>query len=105
MTTPRLRLLDFVTAAAVAALMLLSTVSAASAATPSISIPLGMQRYFSPNGDGQEDTATVYYCLAEAANVTITVADRTGDVIRTLEDGVSHSGGGCSSSLPTAMAR
>ena len=55
--------------------------------------PVGVKTYFSPNGDGQEDTATVYYCLAEAANVTITVEDSSGHVVRTLEDGVSHSGG------------
>jgi flagellar hook assembly protein FlgD/PKD repeat protein len=69
----------------------------ASAATPDISIYAGGQRYFSPNGDGQEDTATVYYCLTEPANVTITVDDTTGTIVRTLEDGVSQPGGsGCS---------
>ncbi|WP_166680250.1 PKD domain-containing protein [Kribbella sp. VKM Ac-2566] len=47
--------------------------------------------YFSPNGDGQEDTGWIYYCLDESSNVTITVssADR---LVRTVEAGVSHAG-------------
>jgi PKD repeat protein/flagellar hook assembly protein FlgD len=50
-------------------------------------------RYFSPNGDGQDDTLSVYYCLAASANVTITVTDPTGHPVRTVEAGVSHGGG------------
>src|SRR5690349_14931431 len=49
-------------------------------------------RYFSPDGDGQEDTTYIYYCLAESANVTITVTDSAGQGIRTLEDGFSRQG-------------
>jgi hypothetical protein len=44
----------------------------------------------------QEDTATVYYCLSESANLDITVANAAGVMVRTLEDGVSHNGSaGC----------
>ena len=49
-------------------------------------------RYFSPNGDGQEDTVTVAYCLAAPANVTVTVSDAADHVVRTVESGVSHTG-------------
>src|SRR5262249_25890166 len=50
-------------------------------------------RYFSPNGDGQDDSVDVYYCLSESANVTIDVTGSSSDVVRTLEDDVSHAGG------------
>ena len=97
MTLTRSRLRRAVVASAIALLVLLAGVSAAKAATPDISIPSWVQTYFSPNGDGQEDAATVYYCLAESANVTVTVVDSSDNVVRTLEDGASRSGsgGGC----------
>ena len=63
---------------------------ASAATTVDISIPSWNERYFSPNGDEQDDTATVYYCLAQSANVTSTVVDETGTRVRTLEDGGSQ---------------
>ena len=48
--------------------------------------------YFSPNGDGQEDIASFTYRLSQAADVTTTVVDGSGKVVRTLEDAVAHSG-------------
>jgi flagellar hook assembly protein FlgD len=65
---------------------------ASAATTVDISIPSWNERYFSPNGDEQEDTATVYYCLGQSANITSTVIDETGTRVRTLEDAVSHPG-------------
>ena len=53
---------------------------------------LSSERYFSPNGDGQEDVASMSYCLSRSANVDIWVADGSGDRVRTIESGVSHSG-------------
>jgi PKD repeat protein/flagellar hook assembly protein FlgD/pimeloyl-ACP methyl ester carboxylesterase len=67
--------------------------SFAAAATPEVSIYAGGARYFSPNGDGQEETASVVYCLAEPANLTITITDSTNSTVRTLDDDVSHPAG------------
>ena len=53
---------------------------------------LTAERYFSPNGDEQEDTATVFYCLGQSANITTTVTDDGGARVRTIEDGVSRAG-------------
>jgi flagellar hook assembly protein FlgD len=65
----------------------------ASAATSvDLSVPSWNERYFSPNGDDQEDTATVLYCLGQSANVTTTVTDDGGARVRTIEDGVSRAG-------------
>ena len=58
-----------------------------------MSIQSGGERYFSPNGDGQEDSASVTYCLAEPANVTITITDASDTTVRTLDDDVSHPAG------------
>jgi PKD repeat protein len=70
--------------------------NAATGPTVSINAP-NSHRYFSPDGDRQDDTTTVYYCLSEAANVTVTVTDSAGGMVRTVEDGVSHPGSpGCS---------
>ena len=52
---------------------------------PSISIEYGGNTEFSPNGDGQEDTATVGFCLSDEANVTATVTNGAGTTVRTLE--------------------
>ncbi|WP_432992310.1 PKD domain-containing protein [Dactylosporangium sp. CA-233914] len=40
-------------------------------------------RYFTPDGDGQQDTAIVYYCLSRSGPVTMTVANAAGSLIRT----------------------
>ena len=49
-------------------------------------------RSFSPNADGQEDTQYVGYCITRNSDVTITVKDAGGTVVRTIESGVSHTG-------------
>ena len=59
---------------------------------PRVSVPSFSERYFSPNGDSQEDTTRVFYCLSTAANLDVTVVDADGAKVRTLEDGVSHTG-------------
>ena len=65
---------------------------------PQLSIPSGMQTYFSPNGDGQEDTATVDFCLFKNANVDAsakvdaTVVDASGATVRTIESAADTSG-------------
>src|SRR5271157_295099 len=73
-----------------AALVCAASPATALADGPSPSIYSGGNLDFSPNGDGQEDTATVSYCLAEAANVTIAITDSSGTTVRTLADGVSE---------------
>ncbi|MGH9278585.1 MAG: PKD domain-containing protein, partial [Acidimicrobiales bacterium] len=50
-------------------------------------------RYFSPNADGQEDDGGVSYQLSKGANVTVTIANASGTVLRTLDAGVSRPGG------------
>jgi flagellar hook assembly protein FlgD len=59
---------------------------------------LASERYFSPNGDEQEDAVVVGFCLSEAANMDIWVVSESGDRVRTVEDGVSHAGGSCAGS-------
>jgi hypothetical protein len=65
---------------------------ASAATTVDLSVPSWNERSFSPNGDDQEDTATVLYCLGQSANVTTTVTDDGGARVRTIEDGVSRAG-------------
>ncbi|MEV8517186.1 PKD domain-containing protein [Dactylosporangium sp. NPDC051484] len=48
------------------------------------------QRYFSPNGDGYEDTIAVQYCLSTDAVVRLTVTDATGAVRRTKDVAQQH---------------
>lgn len=57
--------------------------------------PIGDHRYFTPNGDGSEDTADVHYCLDQDATVDVTVLNAANVVIRTLEAGVPHSAKAC----------
>ena len=59
-------------------------------------------RSFSPNGDGQEDTQYVAYCITRNSNVTITVKDAGGTVVRTIESGASHTGSGTCSQTYTS---
>ena len=60
----------------------------------SIDVNVGWpSRSFSPNGDGQEDNVSVWYCLSEGANLDIVVKDASLNVVSTIESGVSHSGG------------
>ncbi len=51
---------------------------------------LSPDRYFSPNGDGQEDTAYVGYTLSESAAVTITIRNGQGNLVRTLQNNISE---------------
>src|SRR5215210_1631972 len=52
---------------------------------------------FSPNGDGQEDTSQVRFCLDSAANVTAVVKNSAKATVRTFATGVSYPAG-CSDS-------
>jgi PKD repeat protein len=52
-------------------------------------------RYFSPNGDGQEDEIGLAFCLSQSANVDLWVTGPDGTRVRTLESAVSHGGGSC----------
>ena len=54
----------------------------------------GGDRDFSPNGDGQEDTATVYFCESQDATVDVSVTDASGATVRTLES-AAHWPAGC----------
>src|SRR4051812_13143861 len=51
-------------------------------------------RYFSPNGDGQEDTYEGSYTLSDAATVTITVTNSGGSTVRTLQAPAARAAGG-----------
>jgi flagellar hook assembly protein FlgD len=51
-------------------------------------------RYFSPDGDGQEDTIGVSYALTAPAKVTVRVRDQAGGLIRRLESDVARTEGG-----------
>jgi FlgD Ig-like domain len=80
----------------------LAMVGLARAAEPVDLSVSSSERYFSPDGDGQEDTTTVSYCLSQAANLDIWVTDGSGARVRTLEAGVSHSASPCGGS-PTSF--
>jgi Ca2+-binding RTX toxin-like protein/PKD repeat protein/flagellar hook assembly protein FlgD len=60
------------------------------------------ERYFSPDGDEQEDTARVYYCLSQPGDVDIWVADGSGARVRTIESAVGHAASSCGS-LPSSF--
>jgi flagellar hook assembly protein FlgD/PKD repeat protein len=49
---------------------------------------LSDDRYFSPDGDGHEDTGEVSYSLTSDAHTTVTIADAGGHIVRTIETGV-----------------
>jgi flagellar hook assembly protein FlgD/PKD repeat protein len=51
-------------------------------------------RYFSPNGDNQDDTAYVNYTLSTAATVTIVIRDKGGSLVRTISSGTPQGQGG-----------
>jgi hypothetical protein len=51
-----------------------------------------VERAFSPNGDGHADSARIKFRTRRAAsNVTIRVIDDDGDVVRTLDSGLTLS--------------
>jgi len=45
-------------------------------------------RFFSPNGDGRKDTATIRFKVKEAGEVTATIVNDDGDRVRRLASGV-----------------
>jgi flagellar hook assembly protein FlgD len=66
--------------------------SAASAAELTVS-ELSSDRYFSPNGDGQEDAISRSYYLSGTAKVTVTIRDSKGSLVRTVQGNVTESPG------------
>src|SRR5436190_645196 len=50
-------------------------------------------RTFSPNGDSQEDSTSIDFCLDNAANVTATAANSSGVQIRTFAYQTSYPSG------------
>ena len=78
------------------ALLLASVVGAAPAsADPGVTISnRSPDRYFSPDGDGQEDQAYVAYQLSAPAHVDVVVRDGVGGRVRLLESGASKNTGG-----------
>jgi Ca2+-binding RTX toxin-like protein/PKD repeat protein/flagellar hook assembly protein FlgD len=61
---------------------------------PQVSVLSG-ERYFSPDGDEQEDAVSVSYCLSQAATVDIWVTDSSGARVRAIEDRTAHDSAGC----------
>jgi FlgD Ig-like domain len=50
---------------------------------------LALQKFFSPNGDGRKDTASIAFDLPKGDRVTVDVVNPNGDRIRRILDGVS----------------
>lgn len=61
---------------------------------PTLTVDAGAHRYFSPNGDSQNDIAEIGYCLSRSADVAMTVTDAGGDVVRTVSP-AARTGGSC----------
>jgi len=57
---------------------------------PVVSWSSAQEVYFSPNGDGQDDTVSWSYWLSQPADVDAWVTDDAGATVRVLESGVSH---------------
>ncbi|MET0559729.1 MAG: PKD domain-containing protein [Solirubrobacterales bacterium] len=74
-------------------LVLLLCAGSASAAGVEVSGP-SADRYFSPNGDGQDDVGSVGYGLSVPAHVGIVIRTGGGARVRLVEAGASHSAGG-----------
>ena len=51
-------------------------------------------RYFSPDGDGSEDSIGFSYVLTAPATVTIRIRDETGGLVRRVETDTPRSEGG-----------
>ena len=64
---------------------------------PRVAVAPGSERSFSPNGDDQEDTATVSYCVSAAATVTASITADDGSPVRTLEPAEVTGGLACNS--------
>jgi flagellar hook assembly protein FlgD/lysophospholipase L1-like esterase len=73
---------------------LFAIVLAHAAASGSLVGGLSEDRYFSPNGDGQEDQIGVYFELSAAAHVSVVVRNAQGGRVRLLESNASHPAGG-----------
>jgi len=54
---------------------------------------LSPDSYFSPNGDGQEDTATVSYDLSGPASVSIVIRNSKSKIVRAVQSSVAESEG------------
>src|SRR4051812_22744749 len=64
-------------------------------AGPAAADPLQIQflspdRYFSPNGDGAEDTFRATYGLTQAASVDVTITDDSGNIVRQVLHGAAQ---------------
>ena len=66
-------------------------------APPSVSVYTGGQQYFNPSDQsGQDNTATVYFCVSGASpNLTATVTNSDGATVKTIETGVNANTNGC----------
>ncbi|MCL2736749.1 MAG: hypothetical protein FWD75_09025, partial [Propionibacteriaceae bacterium] len=73
-----------------AAAMSAASVARAEDVPPVVSWSSPQEMYFSPNGDGQEDSVSWAYWLSQAANVDAWVTDDADATVRVLESGVSH---------------
>jgi flagellar hook assembly protein FlgD/PKD repeat protein/lysophospholipase L1-like esterase len=79
------------------AMMVIVLVAAAvagaqTAAPPNVST-ISTDRAFSPNGDGQEDQASVTYQLLLPSRITVTITDENSDVVRTVDGGTDRPAG------------
>jgi len=77
-------------------------VTLSNAQAPKTSVLQVGPQTFSPNGDGQEDGATIYYCVTDPGDpgqlehVVVEVLDEGGAVVRTLVDEDQSPTGSCS---------
>ena len=60
---------------------------------PAVSGAAAAPSPFSPNGDGTRDTTTISYSLSAAADVTMTVKNAAGTVVRTLVSAAPRAAG------------
>jgi hypothetical protein len=75
------------------ALLVFGLAQSATASADELTISsLTPDRYFSPNRDGQEDTASVSYALSGLATVGIVIRDGSGTLVRTVQSGVPEQG-------------
>ncbi len=98
-----LAVIALVMGASVAVIGAASSVSGANAPQLTFGYNSDAEAYIFPGDNGMsEQTTTVYYCLVFSANVTITVLNSHGTVVRTLQQGVSEQGNGgpCGTSYP-----
>ena len=79
-------------AALVCCLSVIASPASASAVDVTLQTP---DRYFSPDGDGREDTASVSYVVSELSRVSIAILDATGaETVRHIQTDVATLGNG-----------